>query len=211
MALDTYTDLKNAVINWPDLSGEGDIEAAADDLITLGEARIYRTLRLRRMITTLSVADLDPAVSSYTLPSDFLEVERVKGPSAESLEYRPANELDTWGWEPDDPALYSIEGSDLLFAPVVTGFELRYYALPLPLVTTNTNWLLTKAPGLYLYSALIDAAIFSKETDQEAGRYRDAYGSAAGELMEEEENSQFPRGQPLRSAVGNVGRKPRNR
>ena len=158
MSLTTYSDLRQALIDWPDLQGEVDLDSYADTLITLGESRINVTLRLRRNIKSLVVVD-GIEVTFYPLPEDFLEVDRVLGPDGVPLLYRSQDQVSTLQ-NPEgsqyDPCTYSVDGNYLIFAGPITSFELSYYAKLQPLESTDTNWLYALAPGLYLYSALIE-------------------------------------------------------
>ena len=200
MSLTTYSDLRQALIDWPDLQGEVDLDSYADTLITLGESRINVTLRLRRNITSLVVAGSE--VTSYQLPDDFLEVDRVLGPDGVPLLYRSQDQVSTLQ-NPEgaqyDACTYSIDGNFLIFAGPITSFELSYYAKLQPLESTDTNWLYALAPGLYLYSALIEAAVFSKESEQETARYSAQFERIASQVLALDDASNYPRSQPLRS------------
>lgn len=200
MSLTTYNDLRQALIDWPDLQGEVDLDNYADTLITLGESRINVTLRLRRNITSLVVDGIE--VTSYQLPDDFLEADRVLGPDGVPLLYRSQDQVSTLQ-NPEgaqyDACTYSIDGNFLIFAGPITSFELSYYAKLQPLESTDTNWLYALAPGLYLYSALIEAAVFSKESEQETARYSAQFERIASQVLALDDASNYPRSQPLRS------------
>jgi len=201
VSLTSYNDLRQALIDWPDLQGEVDLDSYADTLITLGESRINVTLRLRRNIKSLVVVD-GIEVTSYQLPDDFLEVDRVLGPDGVPLLYRSQDQVSTLQ-NPEgaqyDACTYSIDGNFLIFAGPITSFELSYYAKLQPLESTDTNWLYALAPGLYLYSALIEAAVFSKESEQETARYSDQFERIASQVLALDDASNYPRSQPLRS------------
>lgn len=201
MSLTTYSDLRQALIDWPDLQGEVDLDSYADTLITLGESRINVTLRLRRNIKSLVVVDVIE-VTFYQLPDDFLEVDRVLGPDGVPLLYRSQDQVSTLQ-NPEgsqhDACTYSVDGDFLIFAGPITTFELLYYAKLPSLESTNTNWLYALAPGLYLYSALIEAAVFSKEAEQETTRYSAQFESIASQVLALDDASNYPRSQPLRS------------
>lgn len=196
MALQTYDDLRQAIINWPDLSGETDLESHVDLLISLGEARINVALRLRQSLKTYTSPD--ESVTSAQLPSDFLEVDQVTDTGGNSLVYADVDKINTLVGA-NDCLYYSIDGDHLVFSSTVDGYLLRYYPRLEPLSQTDTNWLYRLSPGLYLYSALIDAAIFSKESEQETSRYNAAFNEAAGQLSALDGNQLFPKSQPITS------------
>ena len=199
MPLTTYQDLKDALVAWPDLQGEEDLEAYADTLIGLGESRINLSLRLRRGIKSISVPT---AVSYYQLPDDFLEIDRVVGENGLPLQFLSQDQVSALAngetQLSDSCAAYTTDGSNLNFiAP--TAFTLTYYAALPSLEIFDSNWLYVLAPGLYLYSALIDASIFSKESEQETARYAAEFQRIAARLMELDRDSIMPRAQTLRS------------
>jgi hypothetical protein len=202
MSLTTYSDLPQALIDWPDLQGEVDLDNYADTLITLGESRINVALRLRRNITSLLVDNGKDEVTSYALPDDFLEVDRVLGPDGVPLLYRSQDQVSTLQNTEGvqyDACTYSIDGNFLIFSEPITTFELSYYAKLQPLESTDTNWLYALAPGLYLYSALIEAAVFSKESEQETARYSAQFERIASQVLALDDASNYPRSQPLKS------------
>lgn len=196
MTLTTYDDLRQALVDWPDLQGETDLNAYADTLITLAESRINISLRLRRSIASLDVTG--SAIESYALPDDFLEADRVIGPDGKPLDYRSADQVD---WYEDDDCVntWTLDAGLIKFAGPVDSFVLQYYAKLPPLQSTSTNWLFNLAPGLYLYSALIDAAIFSKESEQETARYTQMFNTISASLVELDNTSIFPRTQSLQT------------
>lgn len=202
--MQTYAELKQALVDWPDLAGEQDIESYADTLITLGEARVNRVLRLQGMIVQFSQSGT--GIEIYDLPSDYLEMDRVQGADGESLESRPADELFRYGYTGSDNCpVYAIDGRRLLFSVPIDAFTIRYYAL-LPPISQTAHWLFLKEPGLYLYASLIEAATFHKEAEQENARYQAAFQEIVQSLQAEDDASLYPRSQPLRAIVG-AGRK----
>ena len=119
---------------------------------------------------------------------------------------RPADEIVRYGIEPSTECFYAIDGRQLLFSAPVADVTLRYYKRSSPLINTDTNWLFAADPGLYLYAALIEVAVFSKQPDTEAQRYQQAFESAAVRALEWDAIATEPRSQPLRS-IPRTGRK----
>ena len=166
MALTTYAELKTSVGDWLNRT---DLTTAIPDFISLAEAQIERNLRTRQMIVraTASIATEYSAV-----PADFLEVKSFK------LDTNPVTPL---GFETIDsmdtlavtyrsaakPIFFTVVGEQFRYLPepdtAYTG-ELIYYAKLSKLSTANTtNFLLTAAPDVYLYGALMQAAPYLQD------------------------------------------------
>ena len=170
MALTTYSELKSAVADW---LIRDDLTTQIADFIRLAEARINRELRVREMVEqatgTVSTQALD-------IPTGFIEVVKLQLDSESStpLEYRPIEDAerrvasDTSGV----PLWFSVLGGQFRFYPSPDGsydYTLDYYSeVPALSDTATTNWLLTKAPDLYLFGALAEASLFLMEQDKYA-------------------------------------------
>lgn len=164
MALADYADLKDSVASWLARVADTEITSNAADFITLAEAYFNRTLRVRQMetVTTFNTTD-----GSTNLPDDYLAWKRLTwlGDTYMSMEYvlpdmlvrmHPANEAGV-------PAVFTIESDNLIVRPTDddTEFSFLYYAkVPALVDDTDTNWLLTAHPDLYLAAALAEANAF---------------------------------------------------
>ena len=160
MALDDYPGLVETIVSYAFRAGDTDFIAAVPTFIRLAESRINRTLRVAEMETAATLTLTDGAA---TLPADFVAARR-------ATSVRQPLALVTPGWASDNfstnhggaALYYTIIGSTLQTYPSDSGpISLTYYAR-VPALTEDepTNWLLTKAPELYLYGALIEAAPF---------------------------------------------------
>lgn len=165
MTIATYTDLKGAVAKW--LSRRSDLTDVIPDFIALGEARIAREMRLQRMITAGQTLAALAGVNTVALPDGWLEFTSVRiGSSATPLTRRSPQLLgDAWAAAGSGmPQQYDIEGNNLLLGPMPDAdytVYVSYYAKLTALSDTNaTTWLLADHPGLYLWSALAEAAPF---------------------------------------------------
>ena len=168
MAIGTYTELQTAVANWLDRS---DLTSRIPEFIQLGEARIKREVRTREMLVRddLAVADTARYVS---LPSDFLEAKylRLKIPTVTTgrryyadLTELSIHELSIRSVNDERTPQYFAVHEQLEFdsaADQAYTAEIYYYGAITALATTATNTLLTRAPDIYLYSALSEAAPF---------------------------------------------------
>ena len=162
MALATYSDLRSAVADW---LARTDLTDRIVDFIDLTEARINRELRCREMVIEATGTTTGQDI---TIPSDFVEAIRlVLNTSTDSpLEYRPIEdaEIRIAGQTTGQPVMFSVLGTMIKLYPspdAVYTYTLDYYAKVQALSTDRpTNWLLTKAPDLYLFGSLCEASPF---------------------------------------------------
>ncbi len=172
--LDTYAGLQGAVLTWAN-RGDAVVGDQVVNFVRLGEERIYRTLRLSGMVTvgTLTI----PAAANYVaLPAGWLEFKRISSAAEHRIEYMPPDALYDLP-APGDASRYSIEGDRLIYGQTPAAnltLDVRYYARPDYLAITPTNWLLTQAPSLFLYAALVELAVFTRNAamlDQFGGMF----------------------------------------
>lgn len=162
MSITDYSSLKSNVATW--LNRE-DLTASIPTFIQFAEAQIARKLRHYQQEKRATVA-LD---SRYTaLPADFVQPVRLhvtgKGPltltGQEDLQKRRDQADDTGG----TPLFYAIVGGEIeVFPSPDTAYtlEMSYFGTIDSLSdVTTTNWLLTLAPDVYLYGALMQTAPF---------------------------------------------------
>jgi hypothetical protein len=184
MALDTLSALKASALAWIDHTNVPGATAIVDDCVALCEARVNKNpnLRLSTMETEVALTLADGKVA---LPSDFLAMKRVVagyGPgggfttgfdagfdigSASDPVQIATLRLLTYaepGWY--DQA-YPLIGSDVtcnfytivgttLHTKASADIGIVYYAKVPPLATTDPNWLLSKAPDVYLYGTIME-------------------------------------------------------
>lgn len=159
MSITTYAELKTAVANWLDRS---DLTSRIPEFISLAEDRIAQRLRTRAQETT---TDLTISSEDTALPSDFLEARRLylsTSPKSELRYITPWHMMDIWpSSTTGKPKFFTVEGTNLRVAPqpdqTYTGKLLYYARLTAFSSSTDTNWVMTNARGLYLYGALLEA------------------------------------------------------
>ncbi len=175
MAITTYAELQTAIA---DNLARSDLTAYLPDFVTMAEnwlnygSENVDPLRCRDMEVVTS-PNLTPTAGVCTLPTDYLgyirvtEITGVRRPlnfiTPDMAEiYYPSREAGLAGH-------FTIIGNSLYTFPLASNLiELVYYqALP-PLASNSTNWLLTKAPGIYLRAALVQAYEFIKDSEQTA-------------------------------------------
>jgi hypothetical protein len=171
MALTTYTELQAAVASW---LARDDLTTSIPDFIRLAEAKFNRVLLHPKMETrsTLTVDTNDASPEFLTLPTDFQTMRsvRLSGVTGKPrLSFLTQTQIEDYRYSIDNvsgqPVYFSIVGSQMELAPTPNeDFDVEIvYRGNIPALASNaTNWLLTLAPDLYLYGALLEAAPFMK-------------------------------------------------
>lgn len=168
MALATYSDLVSAIGDWV---ARTDLATRAPDFIALAESRFNRELRCREMLTQAT-----GSISAQTLavPSDLIEVHRLTLDTQVDvpLEYRPIEDSESRvaGITSGIPLWFTVLGTNFRFYPAPDGtytYTLDYYAkVPALTSSATTNWLMTKAPDLYLFGALAETEPFLQNDER---------------------------------------------
>jgi hypothetical protein len=167
-----YATLQAALLDWlqrPDLAG------VAPTLVQMGERRLRRDRRVKRLIRTTLVAN----AASVSLPADFKEVESIwfDGPviygelrTVSFGEFAQVQRANPTAGHPRVVAF--VDQTDAHFAPVPDAsytLGLSYWATVAPLTDGSpTNWLLLQHPDIYLYAALVESAAYLREDDRTA-------------------------------------------
>lgn len=185
MSISTYTELQTAV---SDNLARTDLGPFIPDFITMAENWLnygsdnVSPLRCREMET---IASLVPVSGVCALPSDYLQYTRV----SENTTYkRTLNYVTLDQAERDYPdgaaglaEKFTIIGTNLYTYPLAANnINLVYYQTLPPLASNATNWLLTKAPGVYLRATLMQAADYTKDDAELAKQSQFAAALVAG-------------------------------
>ena len=203
MAITTYAELKSSIANW---LNRDDLTSVIPDFISLTEAGINRDLRHYKMVNRVD-ATLD---SRYVqMPADWLETVRFGITSGttyrlelvsrdDMLEYRQ-NTSDIAGI----PKFYANIGDTIEVFPTPAAeyqMQLQYYAKTPALSDSNTtNWLLTDAPDIYLYGALVQAAPYLND-DARTQTWAALYSAAMQSMQKASDDTRFA-GSGLRMRV----------
>lgn len=176
MAISTYSGLVTAATEWLARDQDTTLIARIPDFITLAEAKFNRVLLHPgmevRSTTTVDTGSSEPEFIS--LPSDFQTMRRVRLSSVTGkprLQFMSQTQIDDYRYSIDNvsgqPVYFSIMGTEMELAPTPNEdytLEMVYRAnIPALTSTNTTNWLLTLAPDLYLYGALLESAPYIKE------------------------------------------------
>lgn len=152
-----------------------DLTARIPTFIQFAEAKFNRELFVRQMETRSSttVDTLSGEPEFISLPADFQSMRRIRlsGVTGKpTLEFKSPAGLDEYRLSidnvSDQPEYFTIFGDEIELAPTPNDafvIEIVYRKNVPPLATNSTNWLLTMAPDLYLYGALLEAAPYMKE------------------------------------------------
>jgi hypothetical protein len=159
MAISTYAELKTAIA---DFLNRQDLTSAIPTFISLAEASINRDVRHWRMEKRVETT-LDEQYEN--LPTDFIEALELSVDNntrltlisvAEMQDRKEANSAS------GKPRYYRVTADQFEFYPAPSeGYtlSLQYMAKTPALSDSNTsNWLLTNAPDVYLYGALVHSA-----------------------------------------------------
>lgn len=179
MALDSYSGLVSAIGDWLD---RDDLASRAPDFIRLTEVRLNRLLDDPDM----EVVNTAVAVGETTaLPADFGSLVSISDNMGRPLQAMGSIEFAgidrTIGGQ---PRFYVIEDNSINFAPSDATATIRLvYRRTIPPLTevAPTNWLLERAPDLYLYGALMQAEAFLAEDDRVSG-WKASFDEAIAEL-----------------------------
>lgn len=166
MALATYADLKTAIGDW---LNRADLDQKIPDFISLAESTLNDVLRQADMITQSTGVTITSGRA--TLPSDALEVVYAQVASAEDepLEQISPQQLTmlrrTRTRDAANPRFFAIVGRQIVVTPTPASgsLDIDYYQRIPTLVggaEDGTNWLLTDAPHVYLYTSLLHATPF---------------------------------------------------
>lgn len=192
----SITDYASLMIDTAEYSGRANIAHIFPRLVGMAETKLNRALRVADMETvdTVTIANGDG-----TLPTDFLEARQVLSPTGTPIRSVSLQQLtNSYRTYPGTPYGYAIVGSTIQVRPKADGdLTLTYYAKIPGLTTANpTNWLLEKAPDVYLYALLAEVAIASMD----AGKTQSAMqlmGLALGGLQIEDERRRWGNGQMI--------------
>lgn len=160
--INDFQSLTDAVADW---LARSDLTASIPTLVQLAEIRIFDDptdpLRVRRMQTMVTGT---PVAGVIALPGDYLQMQALSvdyGGAQKTLDPVPVEELATAATV---PLGYAVVGNEIRIAGQAAGdYSLTYFARPPALETAGTNWLILKAPNVYLFATLLEAAPYLKD------------------------------------------------
>lgn len=182
MAITTYQQLRDAIGHWlhrQSVLGQDESTDMIPDIITLGEARIWRELRHRHMETALLGTIASGVIP---VPSDYVElkfayidgtpVRRLKRRSPSFIYTNYPNRASS-----GQPWFIAREGTSFIFGPFPdSGYTVKgIYFKRLDPLATSLNAIFTQFPDLWLAAALSEAHLFVQDaasSQQWEGKYQ---------------------------------------
>ena len=196
MALASYTEISEAVIDWLNREGATSVETNTENFIELAQRRIQRDVRVPPM--EVLTEDITITDGASAIPSAMLDIKEViaydstsawdvkRGTYSKVKSERLAN---TSG-----PLFFDTVAGNIVFGPIPSSgvsVDLVYYQeLEFISPSTEHNWFSRYAPELILFGALSEAAIFIKDTEQE-GKYEQKYQQALDMLKNQKLKAEY--------------------
>lgn len=153
-----YATLQSTIADWLHRT---DLTAQIPGFIELAEERINRALRVRQMETALVAT---PITNNIITPaSDIVDVKLLWPSGYSNSEIKPQSlSLVLAGDMCSTATLYAWQGLDLRFNGSGDVEGVLYTRVP-SIATADTTWVGDNYPSLYLYGALVQAALFTKD------------------------------------------------
>jgi len=173
--IQTYSDLQSAVIEYIARDQDAVFIARVPSFIQLFEAKANRLLFTRQMEQrSTALIDITTEEPEFiALPTDFQSMRRIRLSSVQGkphLDFKSGTQLDEYRYSIGDttnqPLFFTIFGDEIEVCPQPDqDYTVEMiYRQNVPALSANaTNWLLTLAPDLYLYGALMETAPYIKE------------------------------------------------
>lgn len=174
-----FSSLKDAAIEYLAREGDTTLIARIPTFIQLFEAKMNRMLFVpqmeRRSTALINLAADEPEFVSLPLDFQSIRTVRLNGvPGKPRLQFMTPAQLEDYRYRTGNiagqPVYFSIFGDEIELAPTPNEaytLEMIYRANIGPLSDANTsNWLLLKAPDLYLYGTLMESAPYIKEDER---------------------------------------------
>ncbi|WP_077960832.1 phage adaptor protein [Ensifer adhaerens] len=161
--MSSIADYAALLVDAGEYSGRNDIAHLFPRFLGLAELKFNRMLRVGDMETTAAIAVVD---GDAPLPADYVEARQVLSASGRPIRAMPLQQLAESGpASVGCPLGYAVVGNRIKVFPAGSyGLTMTYYARIPPLSTASpTNWLLEKAPDVYLYGLVEEIAIWERD------------------------------------------------
>ena len=196
MAITNYTTLQTEIANF---LNRDDLTSVIPTFIQLAEAQMNREIRHWKM-EQRSSGQQSPGDQYMQIPTDWLETIRLhvtdQGTSAITMTSRAAMaDIRAKNENVSTKTTYYYCHADGQFelypTPADTlNVELLYYQKIPDLATNSTNWLLTDAPDVYLYGALLHSAPYLAE-DARVAVWAQMYSAAVQNINSASEQARY--------------------
>lgn len=202
-----YATLVSAIADWMQRPSDATITAIAPDCITLLESRLNYgfgepgeplsspPLRVEDMMTR---ATATLSGEYLAVPSDFLEIRgpmKANGSPESKIEYITPDQFAATApsQSTGTPKVFTIAGGSFRFGPAPSAgtAELWYYAkIPALTASNTTNWLLTKAPNVYLFGCLVEAYLYVDD-QAKAQQFYSVFSGAVRALQSQDRRRKY--------------------
>lgn len=208
---DPITDYPSLVAAVEEYLARGDLQAYARIFIQQAEGRFNTDLKVVDMHK--STGGLNLTDGAIDLPADFIDWVALMWVPASAvgqrglfLRYVEADspEFRTRHRPNGPPQFYTLLAGKVRVMPTAAGaVEMTYYGrIPALTEAAPKNWLITKAPEVYLYGTLMEAALFQKDEERSAqwlGLVKERLGAIFGQA-----DTQKTAARTARPAVANA-------
>jgi len=190
MAITTYAELQTALSDW---LNRADLGQQIPDFITLAESTLNDVLRSSYMVAsdTAAITSGRAALPSGALELVYLQVADTEDEPLEQItpqQLLMLRRARTRG--AGNPKFFAVVGREILVTPspsASASLDIDYYQkIPALSVSNTTNWLLTEAPHIYLYTSLLHATPFLMDD----ARYQVFQNSVSQQVMSAVKSSQ---------------------
>lgn len=194
MSITTYSELKDAIANWID---RDDLTDRIPEFIELFESSM-RPVIFDAQMETRSYSTTVSGDAYLPLPSDFKGMRRMQlsyGGVIYMMEERTPAEFSLLdSGSSGMPSNFTVIGNKFQFHPKPDStyrIEMTYYRdLPALSDSNDSNWLLADYSNLYLYGALLQAAVYQHD-DQQLARYAPLYSDALKNLKAQDQKRRY--------------------
>jgi len=195
MSVTNYGELKSSI---SDFLNRSDLTSVIPTFIDFAEAEFNRNLRVRQMVKRAE-APIDTRFSA--VPADFIEAKDlviVNVDPIQPLEFITQQEMAQQRRDEytvaAKPVSFTVVGDQFEFMPTPDAeysLEMAYFAKIDALTDdSDTNWLLTDYPDLYLYTSLMHSAPYLKD-DERTAVWAQLATKAREELLAREASASF--------------------
>jgi len=189
MTITSYATLQSEIASW---LNRDDLTSIIPTFIQFVESDVNSGLRHQKMVVRAQATSNQEYVQ---LPGDWLEAINIHIVDGEQpLRFVTLDEADRINKQQiiTQPSFYSIMDDALEIIPAPESnidIEMIYYGKITSLSNQNTsNWLLVKAPDLYLYGSLVHASPYLLD-DQRVGMFANMYNSRLESLALESDKA----------------------
>jgi hypothetical protein len=198
----TYLQFKDYLASFLWRDGDTVLLNALDALIAMAEAELQRVLKVQ---DNQSMAPLTFIGVPLTLPDDYRTLDQLVDASGDYDYLTPGLFAERFQSGGRDQRSFTIIGNDLLLAGTGTvdtphDVTLIYYRKLPSYQVTGASWVEDTHLDLFTYAVLKHAGRFLRDDDRVAG-WKEDYGQALTDVIDEDAKQRYSRGGPLKLVV----------